>query len=76
MAQKKKFFLVSTKCKGLEFQIVNLNRESMMATLQGETGIPFDTSIKQDVLDNLGYMIDMRMVEVPDAPVHSEQAAA
>lgn len=66
MAVRKKFFLVSTKCKGLEFEITKLDRDNMRATLLGQTGVPFDTSIQQAELDKYGYTVDIRMVEVPD----------
>ena len=66
MAVRKKFFLVSTKAKGLEFEIVDLDKDNMRATLQGETGVPFQTSIRQDELDKYGYTVQVRMVEVPD----------
>ena len=74
MAKKKKFYLVSTKAKGLRFEVVKLDKENMKATLQGDTGVPFETSIAQETLDKLGYVVEM--VEVEDAPVHSEFAAA
>jgi hypothetical protein len=76
MAQKKKFFLVSTKAKGLRFEIIKLNKDEMKATIVGDTGVPFDTSIDQKYLDELGYVVEITMVEVADAPVHSEQATA
>lgn len=77
MATKNKFFLVSTKAKGLRFEIVKLDKENMKATLRGDTGVDFETSIKQDVLDNLGYAIEVVPCEVlDDAPVHSESQAA
>jgi hypothetical protein len=73
MAQKKVFWLVSTKAKGLKFKIVSLDRDNMRATLQGDTGVPFETSVSQDVLDKLGYVVETTMEEVPDAPVLSDQ---
>lgn len=77
MATKKKFFLVSTKAKGLKFEIVELNREEMKATLRGDTGVDFTASVTQAELDRLGYTIDIRDVEIlDDAPVHSESQAA
>ena len=74
MAEKKKFFLVSTKAKGLEFEIIKLDRDAMRATLQGETGVPFETSIQQAELDKYGYTVDIRMVEVPDENVPAQPA--
>jgi hypothetical protein len=73
MAEKKKFFLVSTKAKGLEFEIVKLDRDNMRATLQGETGVPFETSIQQAELDKYGYVVEIRMVEVPDEVLSGQQ---
>ena len=51
------WFLESTKSPGLRFQIVKLDKESMRATLQGDTGVPFEHSIAQDVLEKYGYKI-------------------
>jgi hypothetical protein len=74
MAVRKKFFLVSTKAKGLEFEIVKLDRDNMRATLQGGTGVPFETSIQQAELDKYGYVVDIRMAEVPDENVPAQPA--
>lgn len=62
---KKKRYLVSTKAKGLKFEVVKLDRESMKATLKGETGVAFDMQISQDVLEKYGYTVEI--VEVEDA---------
>lgn len=51
------WYLESTKAKGLRFKIVTLNKETMRATLQGDTGIPFDRDISQDTLEKYGYRI-------------------
>lgn len=61
-----KFFLVSTKAPGLEFKILNLDKEKMRARLQGDTGVPFERSISQSDLDTYGYKIEKR--EVRDLP--------
>lgn len=51
------WFLESTKAKGLRFKIVKLDRQTMRATLQGPTGVPFERSIAQDELEKYGYKI-------------------
>ena len=71
---KKEYWLVSTKAKGLKFRIVDLNRETQKATLLGDTGVPFEHSITEDTLKNLGY--EIKVVEASDAAVHSEPASA
>lgn len=77
MATRKVFWLESTKAKGLKFKVIQLDRENMRATLEGDTGVPFETSIAQDVLDKLGYVVKITTEEVPDAaPVHSESQTA
>jgi hypothetical protein len=77
MAQKKVFWLVSTKAKGLKFKVLQLDKESMQATLEGDTGVPFVTSITPDALTKLGYEVQVTMGEVADAaPVHSQPETA
>lgn len=77
MATKKVFWLVSTKAKGLKFRVTQLDRDTMMATLQGDTGVPFQTSINQETLDQFGYRIDITQEEVgDDAAVHSQPQTA
>lgn len=51
------WYLESTKAKGLRFKIVKLNRETMKADLQGDTGVPFERDISQATLDKYGYRI-------------------
>jgi len=53
----KRFFLVSTKAKGLQFEVVKLDKANMRATLQGDTGVPFETSIDEKTLAELGYQV-------------------
>lgn len=55
----KVWYLVSTKAKGLRFKIVKLNKETRSATLQGDTGVPFDHDISQATLDKLGYKVEV-----------------
>lgn len=59
------WYLESTKAKGLRFKIVSLDKATMNATLLGDTGVPFDRNIGQDVLTKLGYII----VQIEE-PVH------
>lgn len=63
----KKRYLVSTKAKGLKFEVLKLDRESMKATLKGDTGVPFDMQISQDVLDKYGYTVQVVEVENAEA---------
>lgn len=69
----KKWFLVSTKAPGLQFEIVELDRTNMRATLKGDTGVPFVRDINQEALDKYGYKIVMHAAETTpeasDAPV-------
>jgi hypothetical protein len=51
------WYLVSTKAKGLKFKILKLNKETMRADLQGDTGVPFERDISQATLDKYGYVI-------------------
>lgn len=55
---KTEWYLVSTKAPDLKFKIVQLDRDTMRATLQGDTGVPFDRVISQDVLEKYGYKIE------------------
>jgi hypothetical protein len=74
MATRKVFWLVSTKAKGLKFRVLKLNKEEKRATLQGETGVPFETGIAQEQLDKLGYIIEITNEEVPDALLSDQPA--
>jgi hypothetical protein len=51
------WFLESTKAKGLRFRILKLDRDTMTAQLLGDTGVPFEKVLTQDVLDKYGYTI-------------------
>lgn len=76
MATKKVFWLVSSKVKGLKFRVLKLDKENMKATLEGDTGVPFETSIAPEALEKLGYTVAITQEEVPDdAPVLSGQPA-
>lgn len=59
------WFLESTKAQGLRFKINKLDKTTMRATLQGDTGVPFERDISQETLDKYGYKI----VRVDDAAV-------
>jgi len=50
------FFISSTR-KGPKFRMLKLNKETMVATLQGETGVPFERKIDQASLDLYGYRV-------------------
>ena len=54
------WYLESTKAPGLRFKIVKLDKATMRATLQGDTGVPFDREIGQETLDKYGYKIVKR----------------
>lgn len=52
------FYLVHKIDPRLRFKIVGLDKETMIATLKGETSdTPFTRSIKQDDLDKYGYSV-------------------
>lgn len=55
----KRFFLASTKAKGLRFEVMKLDKANMRATLQGDTGVPFETSIDEKTLTELGYRVEV-----------------
>lgn len=57
------WYLESTKAPGLRFRIVTLDKSTMRATLQGDTGVPFDRDIGQETLDKYGYKIVKREEE-------------
>ena len=60
------WFLESTKAKGLRFKIVRLDRATMKATLQGDTGVPFERSIAPAELEKFGYTIVKREAPQPE----------
>lgn len=63
------WYLESTKARGLKFKILKLDKSTMRATLQGDTGVPFDRDISSDTLAKYGYKI----VKVEDhAPLSTE----
>lgn len=51
------FYLESTKAKGLRFRILKLDKTTMHAQLMGETGVPFERVITQDVLEKYGFKV-------------------
>jgi len=58
------WYLQSTKAVGLRFRIVSLDRETKRARLLGDTGVPFERILSDEVLMKYGYVV----VEVPDEP--------
>ena len=54
------WYLESIKAPGLRFKIVKLDRPTMRATLQGDTGVPFERSIGEEDLAKYGYKIVKR----------------
>jgi hypothetical protein len=59
----KRIFLDSTKAPGLRFRILKLNKETMQATLLGDTGVPFDRVLTDDVMKKYGYKVTVEVVE-------------
>ncbi len=59
------WYLESTKAPGLRFKILKLDKTSMDATLQGDTGVPFIRNIGPETLQKYGYTV----VKVEDATV-------
>lgn len=57
---KANWYLVSTKMPNLKFKIVTLDKSTMRATLQGDTGVPFERDISQETLDKFGYRIEVQ----------------
>ena len=62
------WYLESTKAPGLRFKIVKLDKATMRATLQGDTGVPFERSIAEDELAKYGYQIVKREDEGASCP--------
>lgn len=56
------WYLQSTKAPGLQFRIVQLDKATMRATLQGPAAAPFERDISQATLDKYGY----RIIKVDD----------
>lgn len=65
-----KWYLESTKAKGLKFEIVKLDKSTMRATLQGDTGVPFERDLGGDTLVKYGYKIVK--AEIPDEAVSDQ----
>lgn len=59
----KRFYLESTKAEGLSFRILKLDRNSMLAQLLGDTGVPFERVLTDDVLNKYGYRVVVRHEE-------------
>ena len=57
MTTKSTWYLESTKAPGLRFRILKLDKANQRATLQGDTGVPFDRDISQVSLDKYGYRV-------------------
>jgi hypothetical protein len=57
------WYVESTKAPGLRFRIVKLDKTSMHATLKGDTGVEFEKTLTQDVLDKFGY----KVIQIKDA---------
>lgn len=49
--------LESTKAPGLKFKIISLDKATNVAKLLGDTGVPFERKLSQQVLDQYGYRI-------------------
>lgn len=52
-----KFYLKSTKHNGLKFKIMEFDRETKKAMLQGDTGVPFPVQLTSDNLKKYGYEV-------------------
>lgn len=63
------WYLESTKAKGLRFKIIKLDKATMRATLQGDTGVPFERDISGETLTKYGYKI----VKAEDGTLSGEQ---
>lgn len=72
MTQRKVFWLVNTTLSGLRYRVLDRNKDTMRATIVGDTGVPFEVSVKPDDLEKLAYTVEITMEDVPDAPVHGE----
>lgn len=51
------WYLESTKAPGLRFRILKLNRETRHAQLLGDTGVPFERVLSDEVLQKYGYQV-------------------
>ena len=62
------WYLESTKAPGLRFKITKLDKATMRATLQGDTGVPFERLISEEELAKYGYKIVKREEEGTACP--------
>lgn len=51
------WYLESTKAPGLRFRIMHLEKESRRAQLLGDTGVPFERVLTDDVLEKYGFQV-------------------
>ncbi|WP_396328533.1 hypothetical protein [Burkholderia anthina] len=63
------WYLESTKAVGLRFKILKLDKQTMRAELLGDTGVPFERVINEDVLQKYGYKVVK--VDEPEAVVEA-----
>jgi hypothetical protein len=63
------WYLQSTKAEGLRFKIVKLDTHTGRATLMGDTGVPFERVLTDELMEKFGYR--PIMVNEPKACVSS-----
>lgn len=51
------WYLESTTAPGLRFKILNFDRATKRAKLLGDTGVPFETALTDEVLEQYHYRI-------------------
>jgi hypothetical protein len=66
-----KYYVVSTEVEGRRFQILDFDKQTKVAKLQGEQ-TPFEQSLEPELLKELGYKIVRE--EEPDAEQPELQA--
>jgi hypothetical protein len=59
----KRLYLESTIAPGLRFRVLKLNKETKQATLLGDTGVPFDRILSDELMQKYGYKAVVEVVE-------------
>ena len=63
------FYVESTKAPGLRFKLIKFNKDTRIGTLLGDTGVPFERSLADDVLKKYGFkvvVVDEKVVQASE----------
>jgi len=50
-------YVESTKAPGLRFKIIKFNKDTRIGTLLGDTGVPFDRALTDEMLNKYGFKV-------------------